>query len=161
MALQKQLRGLSNLVGLYEGGNLQLELIRGLQLQVPGLEFFGDFRWRTDLATWNATATEFSTFTVPDDEIWLMTDGGCLATGPNGAGTQINSLVNMKFNNGTVAVGLTPQLTHAAFAYVNNGFHLDSPLFLNPGDSVGFFCVLFAGVGVPVQSSIRYAAVKV
>jgi len=158
MALQKPYRGLSNLVGLYEGGALQLELDRSIKLELDALEFAGDFRWQDTLILVNGAASFFLLAgPVPDGERWLISNIQLQSTG---AMVATNSgLLSMFAADGITPRALTPLYVYIAGDFFACGENYAKPFVLESGEQIGFLSGRFPGANWPAVGSVRYAPV--
>jgi len=89
MPLQKPFRGLSDVLGRFEGGTIPFELDQGLKATLDVEKFLMEPRW-TFTSTSNAHGIGFrSSITIPENEVWLLYHIGGLSTIPIAAANTI------------------------------------------------------------------------
>jgi hypothetical protein len=117
MPLQKPFRGISDLLGLYQGGNTLLELNSNLTPMIDALKFAAEPEWFFT-STSNAHAVGFrSTIQIPSDEVWILWALSGVSTIPIAAANNIGLMPVYQFQG---AAGRELALTSQ---HQNNTFH--------------------------------------
>lgn len=166
MPLQKEFRGLADLVGLYEGGSLQLELDRGLKGVVDLLPFIEPLRYATANKTID-TLGEFNpiiTAGVPANELHLVRIMGIASAAVVPAASTVIEVPRVAINNGSTQFGVTDNLNNrsptfcaqATNQYINVGVNFSPLLVLNPGDQLGWFTSYITGAAWPITATMAY-----
>lgn len=161
MALQKQFRGLAALTGLYEGGNLQLELSRLIQPQFDALEFMAEFRWVFNTGSIAAGNTQFGNFTVPSNQQWLLSDCGVSSNGALAVGTTIGVTWFLVHPGAAQRSPLSLYTLTTTPDTIALPVHFEKPLLVQPGSTIAFLSGQFAGIATPYTASIRYAPINI
>jgi len=152
MPLQKQFRGLSDLLGRYEGGNLSLELLPAVVLALDVLPFVEPTRYKETTGAL-ITANQSVGFVVPDNESWLVemlqwrnqavsvaTDQTAVRFAHHAAGF---TSMNLQENDTTFLAAAIPGAMPSA------GMRFDSHLICQPGDFVGIMSLRADGATKP------------
>lgn len=146
MTLQKQFRGLSDLLGLYEAGQLKLDLIRGIQPSVDVTKFSAQPQWETDQDTVPAAGagTFLEIGSVPSNEVRIVWRMGAASPAPVPAANSVILAERLVLENGARQAGLAPAIgssfaLYTAGDYVNQGITFADGFWLFPGDQLGYF----------------------
>lgn len=151
MALQKQFRGLASFLGLYQGGNLSLDIAPSV---IPTIDIT-DYAEPLEVITVRSTPAAVNTFTivgtVPEGEAWLVTAMGVLTPAVVGGGGQIQGMMCIEdtatarripvSDNNASALTVT-----AAGQVYSRGIYFNRPLRLAPAQRIGhLLTILTAG----------------
>jgi hypothetical protein len=90
MPLQKQFRGISDLLGMYQGGNTLFELNQNLGVQIDGLKFLAEPTWQFQSESDVHAIGHRVTVEIPQDEVWLIWALSGLSTIPLAVGNSIS-----------------------------------------------------------------------
>lgn len=165
MALQKQYRGLSNLVGLYEGGNLLLELGRAVIPTVDVLKFAAPPQWeRKQVNIVAGAGTNYTYDVIPTGERRLVWRMGIASSAILPAGRILQLTPALVIDSGSWQMGLESnpyQYTFTASAdYIRIGKQFPGGLVLNAGDQLAWFVNQSAGAtAFPVQMTYQYSKI--
>ena len=171
MPLQKTVRGLSDLVGLYEAGTLQLDLSRLVAPSLDILQFIEPPRWEFEDMTVQ-TIDEFDVIgaPVPDNELRLVTFIGYAATQPVPAASNFSMMPRMSTANAAQQFGLQPHQFNTiasqwtATDYPEGGLHFNPYFRLDPGDEIGWHVNRLAGTwatALTVRMGYRYIKIRI
>lgn len=167
MALQKPYRGLSDLVGLYEAGQIQLEVARFVQPQIDVLRFAEPPRWQKD--TESVVAGGGTNYPigppVPEGERRLVYFMGAAAPSVLPAGRVIQMTPTILIDNGSAQYGLEEnpyQYTFTSVDYVRMGKHFPNGFLLSAGDQIAWFIAQSGGAtAFPMTTAYQYIRIKV
>jgi len=160
MPLQKPLRGISDLLGLYEGGEVKAEWSGVIAPTLDAMKFLAPPEWRTINPKNMAAVFTTSQVTIPDGERWILWHIGGFGQIPLLAGDSIG-LQPFVQTPASVNVSISSNTQHNTFEWCNSGnipsFSQSIPggLWLDPGTSIGVVTTAFSGVG-PVTVGVGY-----
>ena len=168
MALQKQFRGLQNLLGLYEAGSMSLEKPLFVGLGLDALDFLEpqQIAHVDSLGTGSDTGELDVYVTVPPEEMWLVR-GIFTKNTPLAAANTAIPFVGYQSNDPTAQVAFPMSPPPANFSYAVGsrpcaGIWLNSPLAAFPGWFLGQGWYLRSG-GTQATASVEviYHKVKI
>lgn len=169
MPLQKAVRGLPDLLGLYQSGAVPLEFTGAVGLQLNAMPFLAPPAWRWEQFTDNGTLGTFWVIdtVVPEGEKHLVYRMGIRSTSSLGAGQVIQVTPIIAFNDGATQIGLGQQLSSATAGIVAGdivclGHEFSTPFELLPGDQLGWLVVHRTAPGNQVwQIGYQYSKFRV
>jgi len=141
MPLQKPTRGLSDLLGLFEGGNVTQEYSG---IVTPGLDilrFMAPPEWISKADSFNWAAGTFRGDKIPEDEQWVLWNIGGSTALPQGAGiTMLPVPMFQDVTGANIAIGTDRNPTGStAGTYPYFGQQYSNGLWLQPGGTLGVF----------------------
>lgn len=165
MALQKQYRGLSNLVGLYEGGNLLLELGRAVMPTVDVLQFAAPPQWeRKQVNLVGGVGTNYAFDQVPTGERRILWRMGIASSAILPAGRILQLTPALVIDSGSWQMGLESNPFQYTWTgsqdHIRIGKEFPGGLVLNAGDQLAWFVNQNAGTtAIAVQMTYQYSKV--
>lgn len=165
MPLQRPFRGFSDLVGLYEAGQLKLDLLRQLTPTVDAIKFASQPLWETDNdSVAPAGAGVFHQIgSTAENEVRIVWHMGYSTDAPVPAGNTIYLVPRLSLEGGNRQLGMDayrgPTFSSvAAGQYGNEGVYFPGGFWLFPEDQLGWFVQTKTGGNtVPFQSAYQYS----
>jgi hypothetical protein len=136
MPLQRQFVGLSDQIGQFQGGNVNLDLDPFLKLVQDSYDFVNPYDWISKAVVLNAQGQTAVHDVVPEGEVHRVRYMGLNATSDGPI-----TMVPVVFDRLSVPFGMTgpPWVATATGLTLMQGFWLDAPgIILYPGQQIGW-----------------------
>jgi hypothetical protein len=170
MPLQKSVRGLSDLLGLFQGGAIPLEWGQFVTPTIDFVKFLGEPIWRTEQIVRAFSIGQFNQVEapVPDNEKHIVWHLGIRTVAGIPAAEQLQVVPQIAFNSGAFQVCPEGGTMGATFGNVvaqqilSAGVSFPGGLVLNPADQLGWLVVGRTGAtNITAQVAYQYTRLKV
>ena len=171
MPLQKQFRGVSDLIGRYQGGQLTFELLQQITPQFDVLQYMEPPRYAVALHNVGSAGAYHGPFlaptSVPDDQLWVISALSAMSTGGLAAGQSLvmQPVINLPSVTERLCLGGDRSSALSTVGGPNlyaDGIVFETPLVLEPGFQPGFIVTTWSGTGnVPTQVGMRYQIINI